>query len=364
MVVGLVLLVVGAEYLVRGAAKLAAAAGISSLVIGLTVVAFGTSAPEMAVSAQAALDNNADIALGNVVGSNIFNVLFILGASSLIVPLLVHLQLLRLDVPIMIGISIFTYVICMDGLIGRLDGIILFAGIITYTVFLIIKSRKETKAAAAEVDQFVEELLDDDGNPATPANKNKGLPLAVVQCVGGLVMLVLGSRWLVDGAIHMAEYFGVSQLVIGLTIVAAGTSLPEVATSIVAAIRGERDIAIGNVVGSNIFNILAVLGIAGTLSPNGVHVAESALAFDIPVMIGVAILCFPIFFTGGEIARWEGILFLLYYVAYTTYLVLHAKGHPAVDSVKSGILYVMVPLTIIAVAASLIHALKNKPKVA
>lgn len=364
MIVGLGLLVAGAEFLVRGAAKLAAAAGISSLVIGLTVVAFGTSAPEMAVSAQAALTGNADIALGNVVGSNIFNVLFILGASAIIVPLVVHLQLIRLDVPIMIGVSILTWFMARDGVLGRTDGVILFAGILSYTGFLIVKSRKESRENAKEVNEYVEDVLTHEGRDGAVTSqdaKSKKLGFAVVECIGGLVLLVIGAQWLVNGAVALAEFFGVSQLVIGLTIVAAGTSLPEVATSIVAAVRGERDIAIGNVVGSNIFNILAVLGLSASLSPSGVHISPAAMAFDIPIMIAVAILCLPVFFSGGEIARWEGAVFLAYYVAYAAYLVLSAKQHPALPAFENAFWFGAIPLTAAALFFSLAHSLRNRP---
>lgn len=335
---GLVLLVVGAESLVRGASKLASVLGISPLVIGLTVVAFGTSAPEMAVSAASALTGQADIALGNVVGSNIFNVLFILGLSALITPLVVAQQLVRLDVPLMIGVSIVALLLGLDGSVGRLDGIVLFAGIIAYTAFLIRQSRKESK-------QVQEEYAQEYGGAEKPSGRTWALNLGLI--VAGLGMLVLGSKWLVDGAIVLAQRLGVSELIIGLTIVAAGTSLPEVATSVVASLRGERDIAVGNVVGSNIFNLLAVLGLAGIVAPAGVAVSQAALRFDIPVMIAVALACLPIFFTGNVIARWEGGLFLAYYAAYTLYLVLAATQHDSLGAFQQAMAWFILPLTAI-----------------
>lgn len=336
LALGLVLLVVGAEFLVKGSSRLATAAGISPLVIGLTIVAFGTSAPEMAVSVDAAWSDQADLALGNVVGSNIFNVLFILGLSALIVPLAVAQQLVRLDVPIMILASILVLLMGMDGKIGRTDGIILFASIIGYTVFLIRQSRKESSALVKE--EYEQEYSQKSGRAEHPA-------MNVVFILGGLVLLVLGAGWLVDAAVEIAQYFGVSELVIGLTIVAAGTSLPEVATSVIASIRGERDIAVGNVVGSNIFNILAVLGLSSAVSPSGVAVSPAALAFDIPVMIGVALACLPIFFTGFVISRANGALFLFSYFAYTAYLVMAALQHPALHTFSTVMLYGVIPLT-------------------
>lgn len=338
LIAGLVLLVTGAEALVRGASKLAAAVGISSLVIGLTVVAFGTSAPEMAVSVQSSLAGQADIALGNVVGSNIFNVLFILGVSALIIPLVVAQQLVRLDVPIMIAVSVLTYAFALDGSIVRWEGAVLFAGIILYTGFLIWQSRRESTAVKQEYEtEFGGEA------PHTPMT----ILLNIGFVVAGLAMLIFGSRWLVNGAVAIAQAFGVSELVIGLTIVAAGTSLPEVATSVIAALRGERDIAVGNVVGSNLFNLLAVLGLTGIVAPAGIAIPADALNFDIPFMTIVAVACLPVFFTGNTIVRWEGLLFLVYYGVYTGYLILHASGSASLPTYLDTVLYFLAPLTLI-----------------
>lgn len=335
---GLILLILGAEWLVRGASRLAAKVGISPLVIGLTVVAFGTSSPEMAVSVQSALAGQSDIAVGNVVGSNIFNVLFILGLSAIIAPLIVQQQLIRLDVPIMIGLSLLMYLMSLDGVIGRLEGVILFGGIIAYTVFLIRQSRKESKAVE---DEYAQEYADKKETGWKPWVINLGL------VVVGLVLLVQGSNWLVDSAISIARAFGLSELIIGLTIVAAGTSMPEVATSVTAAIKGERDIAVGNVVGSNIFNILAVLGLTSLVAPDGVPVSQAAEAFDIPVMLAVAVMTLPIFFTNNLIERWEGGLFLFYYVAYTAYLILDANQHDALPLFNNVLLFGIIPITVV-----------------
>lgn len=339
-VIGLVLLIAGAELLVRGASRLAADIGISPLVIGLTIVAFGTSSPEMAVSISTALAGNADIAVGNVVGSNIFNVLFILGASALIAPLVVSRQLIRLDVPIMIGVSALCWLFCSDGVISFVEGALLFAGIIAYTAFLIMQARKERAANAAK-DEFEQEF-----GKKEPLN-GRTIAINVGLAVIGLVLLVIGSRWLVDGAVALATVLGVNDVVIGLTIVAAGTSLPEVATSILASIRGERDIAVGNVVGSNIFNILSVLGAAALVAPAGLNVPPSINAFDNPVMLAVAVACLPIFFTGRTIARWEGGVFLAYYVAYTVYLILNATQHDALPAFSTIMLLFVVPITVL-----------------
>ncbi len=344
-VAGLAVLILGAEWLVRGASRLAAKVGISPLVIGLTVVAFGTSSPELAVSIQSSLAGQADIAVGNVVGSNIFNILLILGISAVITPLIVQQQLIRLDVPIMIGLSFTFYLMALDGVIGRLEGILLFAGIIAYTFFLIRQSRRESKAVEEE---YAQEF------PAKPENGWKPWVINLGLVGIGLAFLILGSNWLVDSAISIARWLGLSELIIGLTIVAAGTSMPEVATSITAAIKGERDIAVGNVVGSNIFNILAVLGLTGLVAPGGIPVSQAAEAFDIPVMVAVAVLALPIFFTGNRIERWEGWLFLFYYVAYTAYLILDAAQHDALPLFNNVLLYGIIPLTVVTLAVSLI----------
>lgn len=335
-VVGLALLLVGAELLVRGASRLARALGVSPLVVGLTVVAFGTSAPELAVSLSGVFTGRGGVALGNIVGSNLFNVLFILGLSALIVPLSVAGQLVRLDVPLMIGASVLMLLFGLDGSIGRLDGVVLFALVVGYTVFAVRRSRRETKEIQAE---YAAEYGE--------AGPTPRILVQVVLMVAGLVFLVLGSRWLVSGAVELAALLGVSDLVIALTIVAAGTSLPEVATSIIASLRGERDIAVGNVVGSNLFNILCVLGLTAAASPHGVPVPAEALTADLPFMVAVAVACLPVFFTGHTIARWEGAVFLGYYVAYTVFLVLRAMGHPLLDPFLIGMLGFVVPLTVV-----------------
>ncbi|OEC35427.1 cation:H+ antiporter [Pseudomonas cuatrocienegasensis] len=339
LIAGLVLLVAGAEVLVRGAAKLAAQFGIPPLVVGLTVVAFGTSAPETAVSVQAALNGSGDLAIGNVVGSNIANVLLILGMTALVAPLIVSRQLIRLDVPIMIGASLLTLALAWDGSLSRIDGAILFSGVLAYTAFLIISSRKEQ--AAGPDDEFAREF-----GLNEPAKPYAGLINAGLIVVG-LVLLVVGSNFLVEGAVSLARALGLSELVIGLTVVAIGTSLPELATSIMAAIRGERDIAVGNIVGSNIFNLLCVLGLASLVSPAAIVVSANALAFDFPVMIAVAVACLPIFFSGYRINRWEGLLFIGYYAAYTLYLVMSASGRPFAQVFGDAMIGYVLPLTVV-----------------
>ena len=350
LVAGVVLLVGGAEIFVRGASRIAVLAGISPLVIGLTIVAFGTSSPEIAVSVQSARAGAADLALGNVIGSNICNVLLILGMSATIAPLVVNQQLVRLDVPVMVGVSFLVLFLGLDGAIARPDGMLLFGGAVAYTSFLIIQSRRESKAVEAEYEAEF-------GADVKPSPSSWAANISLI--VGGFALLVVGSRWLVTGAVTIAEMLGVSELVIGLTVVAIGTSLPEVATSVIATIRGERDIAVGNVVGSNIFNMLLVLGTAGIVAPDGIPVSSAALRFDLPVMIAVAVACLPIFFTGHCIDRWEGLVFLGYYIAYTGYLVLDSAEHEALPVYSDIMAMFVLPITVITLVTITYRAWRN-----
>ncbi|MDX1585847.1 MAG: calcium/sodium antiporter [Balneolaceae bacterium] len=337
---GLAFLILGAELLVRGASQIASRLGISPLIIGLTVVAFGTSSPELAVSIKSALSGQAAIALGNVIGSNIFNVLFILGLSALIIPLKVSRQLIRFDVPLMILLSAGVLLFAWDGNISQLDGGLLAAGLVCYLAYAIYTSIKgknpgEPIQAVPPVDTEMDEN----------ERGKSGWMMNVLFAGGGLILLVLGSRWLVNGAVSFAAYLGISEVIVGLTIIATGTSLPEVVTSVIAALRGERDIAVGNVVGSNIFNIMGVLGLASLFSPAGMEVSEGIVHFDIPIMIAVAFACLPIFFTGGTINRWEGALLIGYYIAYTLYLVLAATLHESLPVFSAALLYFVIPIT-------------------
>jgi K+-dependent Na+/Ca+ exchanger-like protein len=493
--IGLVLLIVGADLLVKGASKLAIALGISPLVVGLTVVAFGTSSPELAVLLQASLSGNSDIAIGNVVGSNIANILVVLGLSAIVAPLVVSKQLLRFDLPIMVGISFLLFVLAMDRLIGRADGVLLFVGIIAYMFWSIRRSRQENMKmtrvsvsidgdlvafverhkqeflatlskeldvgqelirmmpvasdslsitlqmpyafahrlvkrfheipaigpsliTAVEIPQMAKvtihieeetasfsqdaqesfvlvvahtleispELIrmmpvEPDSHRFTLEMPREAVRSLISMCkqndpelaklrflkveqqkltwlkhiafiVGGLGMLVLGSRWLVNGAVTFATWLGLSQLVIGLTIVAIGTSLPEIATSIVAGKRGEGDIVVGNVVGSNIFNILLVLGLCSIIAP--VEVSSIALNFDIPVMLAIALICLPVFYSEWKVERWEGFLFAGYYVAYTVYLILSSTNSSYLAPFMQA-MTVVIPFSLVVLFALLIR---------
>ena len=341
-VAGLVLLLLGAELLVRGASRLALALGLAPIIVGLTVVAIGTSAPELAVSVGGALSGTPDLALGNVVGSNIANVLLILGLVALIVPLVVHRQLVWLDVPLMIAASLLCFGMALDGRIARWEGGVLLACAIAYIVFLIRMARRHPEQVPTDP-----ALSDAESAESAP---KVGVGRQCLLMAAGLTMLIVGARLLVDAATQTASALGLSDLVIGLTVVAVGTSLPEIATSILSAIRGQRDLAVGNIVGSNIFNLLLVLGATAMIASDGVPVSPAAMRFDLPVMTAVAVACLPIFFNGHRIARWEGALFLGYYIAYVAYLLLAAADHAALEDFRLVMQTVVMPLTVLTLA--------------
>jgi cation:H+ antiporter len=326
-------LMLGGELLVRGASRLAAAAGIPPLIVGLTVVAFGTSSPEIAVMAQAAFGGQSGLIIGNVVGSNIANVLLILGLSAMATPLIVPRRLIRLEVPLMILVSLVMLLVALDGRVTKLEGLILCSGFLTHLLFMLREQR-----GAAQASQ----------NDANGGNRSwKNWLWNALLVFAGLALLVIGSNWLVEGAVALARALGVSELILGLTIIAIGTSLPEMATSIIAGLRGARDIAVGNIIGSNIFNILAGLGLTALIAPSGVQVSQAALRFDIPVMIAAAVACLPIFYIGHRISRWEGGLFFGYYIAYTTYLILTATRHHTASQFRVVMLWFVIPLTVV-----------------
>lgn len=306
---GLVALYFGAQWLVKGGAGLALRLGLTPLVIGLTVVAFGTSSAEMVVSLGATLSGNGAIAIGNVVGSNICNIALILGLCALIVPLRTHAQVIRREVPAMIGASVVAILMLADGYLASWEAAILLAGLIVYTFFTVRQARVEAAGIANQ--EYAAEIGPDPGG----LGKNSFLVIL------GLGSLLLGSQLFVRGAVTLAEAWGMSQIAIGLTIVAVGTSLPELATSLAAALKNEGDVAIGNVVGSNLFNILGILGVAGLVRPIEAPGLEWA---DLGLMLAVAIAALPVAWSGGRISRTEGAVLLAVYVGYTAWLLNRA----------------------------------------
>lgn len=340
VLLGLVALVIGGEGVVRGATFLAGLARIPPVIIGLTVVALGTSSPELAVAVQSALAGEPDFVIGNVVGSNVYNVLLVLGLSALVLPLTVQRGLIRWDVPVMVAASIAFWIMAADGGLSRIDGGILIVALGVYLAIAVWQARRAARS-------------NDDDEAVRRTEPPRG-PMRIAGYIGalllGLGLLVLGAGWVVEGAVAIAERFGLDRLVIGLTVVALGTSMPELATSVMAAVRGQRDLAVGNIVGSNIMNLLAVAGGTSLVASRTVEVAPGAISFDIPVMTAVAIACLPILFTGHSIKRWEGMLFVAYAGIYTTFLVLQATDHRALDLFKQAMLSFVLPLTALTIA--------------
>jgi len=313
---GFVLLIVGGELLVRGAVRVAAAIGVSPLVIGLTLVGFGTSAPELVTSVQAALSGSPGIAYGNIVGSNIANILLIVGAAALISPIAVTSAALRRDGGVMLAVAVVFAIIAWAMPLGTAVGAVFVAALAGY---IYLAFRQERMAApdghGAVYDKGMAlENVDDSVAPSAQVAGRGSVFIFLLIAVAGLVLVVFGGRFLVDGAVALARGFGVSETVIGLTIVAVGTSMPELVTSVVAALRRQGDIAFGNIVGSNIYNILGIGGVTAMMAPG--RVPETIVAFDNVVMVAVSVLFIAVAWTGFRIARWEGCVLLAGYIAY------------------------------------------------
>lgn len=311
---GLAGLVVGAELVVRGGSELAARLGIAPLVIGLTVVAIGTSAPELAVGIDAALREEGELAVGNVVGTNMVNILLILGLSALIRPLAIQLQTVRLDLPMMVAASLMLAVAAWDSRLTRTEGLVFTAAALAYTTLVLLIARRESqRIKAAYAGEF--------GTVGAPP-RGSGVPLNLVLLIGGIAIVVIGAEWMVDGAVSLARLWGVSDAFIGLTIVAIGTSAPELVTTVVSTIRGTRDIAIGNLLGSSVYNILLILGVTCLVPAQVIPLGPTLTRIDIPLMTAVALFCVPVFVTGRQVTRLEGGLFVIAYAAYLTYVVV------------------------------------------
>lgn len=375
---GFLLLVGGGEALVRGAASLGRTLGLSSLIIGLTVVSSATSAPELAVSTGAALSGSPGLALGNVVGSNIANILFVLGLTAIFGALVVKVQLIKADIPIMIGFSVIALLMALDGGISTFEGAVLVGMLVLYLVVTVVLARRQTRGEKSEAQEATKAETGAQAGEDRADGAVRADPLDVDRAVGGgsvkltkslrttklrsvmvdlvllavgIALLVVGAQMLVSAASTIALSLGVSDLIIGLTIVAIGTSLPELATSVIAALRGERDMAVGNLVGSNIFNIGAVLGLTAIISPDGVEVAAAAVNFDLPVMIAAALVLLPLAFTAASIGRLEGLVLVALYSAYVVYLVLYAAGHDALQPFSAAMLWFVLPITALWITA-------------
>jgi len=315
LILGLAVLIVGGEFLVKGAVGCSAAFKISPLVIGMTVVSFGTSAPELLVSLQSAMDGNPGIAIGNVVGSNIANIALVLGITVIIFPIIVERQTKFVDYPMMLLACILFYVFALDNVIELYEGIILFGILVTFTTYLVVNSRKKTKKAQADDDEYKDALK-------YPIWKS------VVFLLIGLAALYFGSEWFVKGAVGIAEVLlegnPDKDSIIGVTVVALGTSAPELVASIVAAVRKQSDISVGNLIGSNIFNVFAVIGITAIVKP--IAVTDQVLGFDMLWMLGIMLAMIPLLLFGKRIGRFKGVLLFGSYVAYVAVILMQIKG--------------------------------------
>ena len=331
--VGLALLGAGGELLVRGASRLAALSRVPPLVIGLTVVAFGTSAPELAVTVQGVEAGAGELALGNVLGSNVMNVLVILGLSALLAPLTVTRRVIWVQVPVVIAVTLLAFALAADQRIDTVEGMLLLVVIVAYVAWLLRTVRSSAPA---------------------PDTRSAPLPgwrwrTALLSTLAGLGLLFAGGQQLVEGATTLALALGVSEAVVGLTVVAFGTSVPEVAAAVVAALRGHSAIAVGNVLGSNVFNLTLILGTASVWG-GGMDVPPGLLTFDFVVVAAVTFACLPIFYTGHRMARTEGALLLGYYVVYVVFLVLEAGGHPSLGRMRDAVLFFALPITVVTLA--------------
>lgn len=318
-IAGLLLLIVGAELLTRGGTRLAAMLGISPLVIGITVVSIGTSMPELAIGIEAGLSGSGELAIGNIAGTNIVNILLILGIISVLKPLRLESRTIRYDLPGMVIAAVLLLALALDGLLSRWDGIVLTSLAVVYSVLIVVVSRKESRAVRRA---YALEYAETPPEATTVARTNRAIVVSLIALVSGIAIIVLGADWLVDGASEIARMVGASEELIGLTIVAIGTSAPELVTAVVSTMRGDRRIAVGNLIGSSVYNLLLILGVTATVPTGGIPVSETLRFVDIPIMAAVSLICVPIFASGRRISRLEGALMVAAYAAYLSALLI------------------------------------------
>lgn len=342
----LLLLIAGAELLVRAALRLAERLRVRPLIIGLSLVAFGSTAPQLTVSLQAAYQGAPDVAVGSVIGSNIFNVLVILGLAALIIPLRVSRQLVRLDIPLMIAASALVYALCGNGHLGRAEGLLLLLALAGYLAMLWHQSRHYARTYPAQ--------------DASAARAGRFWSGALLQVLFGLGLLSLAGHLLLEAAIEVATDLGLSERVIGLTVVAVCTSLPELAAALIAAIRGEREIAVGTVIGSNLLNLLGVLGLTALITPEPLTISPNALAFDLPVMLGVAALSLPVFYSGYRITRSEGLVFLCLYLVYGLHVAAFTMGMPLAGRLERLMLFYVLPVLAVVLLYTTVRAWRRQ----
>ncbi len=344
LVSGLLLLILGAEILVRAAVRLAASLKVRPLIIGLSIVAFGSSAPQMTVSLQATLAGNTDIAVGSVIGSSIFNILVTLGLSALIIPLRVSRQLVRLDIPVMICAALLVFTLSANEELTPFDGLVLLAALVAYLGVLHYQTRHSRRPRTLDTVARAPWLS------------------SVLLMLGGLLILVLAGHLLLGAAVDVASDLGLSERIVGLTLIGVGTSLPCLATSLIAAVRGEREIAVGNVIGSSLFNLLGVLGFTALVAPSPLSVSPNALDFDLPVMLAVVVLCLPVFYTGYRVTRAEGLVLLGLYLVYALHVVSFTFGMPLATRLEKLMLYYVLPALMAFLLLSTLRAWRRQHK--
>lgn len=344
---GLVGLLIGGHFVVDGASRIGARFGLSPMVIGLTIVAAGTSAPELAVVSQSIIADDTELAVGSIIGSNIANVLLVLGLAATFGAIQVTNRVVRVDIPIMIGASMTLLLMSLDGKLTRVEGVALFVGLLAFVVWT-LRAAPKAEAETGEVGE-----LGDGSSGVSEADGSDDQPMlvSIVALLGGIGALALAARFVVAGAEEIAINLGVPELIVGLTIVALGTSAPEIVTTVIAALKGRRDLAVGNAVGSNIFNILLVLGATSALAPDGIAIGTDAVELDLPILVAAAVACLPMVFWDNRLDRWEGGVFVAYYVAYLVFLVLDATGHRAANPFAFVLLAFVMPLTAVTIAA-------------
>ncbi|WP_442793226.1 MULTISPECIES: calcium/sodium antiporter [unclassified Pseudomonas] len=340
------MLVLGAEQLLRMALRLAARLRVRPLIIGLSLVAFGSTAPQLTVSLQAAYQGAPDVAVGSVIGSNIFNVLVILGLAALIVPLRVSRQLVRLDIPLMIAASALVFLLATNGELGRWEGALLLLGMLGYLGMVWHQSRHYARTYPAPT--------------AAYRSAARFWSTTLLQVFSGLALLSLGGHLLLLAAVEVATDLGLSERIIGLTVVAVCTSLPELAAALLAALRGEREIAVGTVIGSNLFNLFGVLGLTALVTPEPLSISPNALDFDLPVMLGVAALSLPVFYSGYRITRAEGLVFLALYLAYGLHVVAFTTGMPLAERLERMMLLYVLPVLAVVLIYTTVRAWRRQ----
>lgn len=321
LLAGFAVLVVGGELLVRGASALSARMGISPMVVGLTVVAIGSSLPELAVGVDAAVRGSPGLVTGNIVGTNIVNLLLVLGLAAAIQPIITARQMLRLDLPAVAAAAVLLLVLSLGGSLTWPAGVLLLLVGVAYTATILWYTKRSRAQELSRQAAQVQTVETPDTQDAPPAGWRRGAVDAVL-LLGGIALVILGADWLVTGAVDIASELGVSDALIGLTIVAVGTSAPELVTTVVATLRGQASMAVGNLIGSSVYNIVFILGATVLVAPDGIPVPDEVLRVDMPVLVVVSLLVVLMFRTGRRMSRWEGLLLVAFYAVYLTYLVL------------------------------------------